>query len=240
MIQFRERHAEREYCSIAAAIIGGVTTTIGAVAQAGAASSAAKSQQKNDQAAIAEQDKMFNTVRGDLLPYNTGGQADFSRMNALLTGSPAQQEAALQGLPGYQFALTQGLKSVQNSASARGLGVSGAALKGAASYATGLADQTYGSQINRLYQGAALGEQAAAQTGQFGTSTAQSIAQAQIGIGQAQAGGQIGVGNAISGAAQGIGNNLMLANYFGGGMFGGGQTAAGMAAAQGIPAGIIG
>jgi len=65
----------------------------------------------------------------------------------LLTGDPAQQEAALQNLPGYQFTLNQGLESTQNAAAARGLGVSGAALKGAASYATGLADNTYNSQL---------------------------------------------------------------------------------------------
>ena len=56
-------------------------------------------------------------------------------------------QATLEATPGYQFALSQGLKSVQNSASARGLGVSGAAMKGAADYATGLADNTYQKQF---------------------------------------------------------------------------------------------
>lgn len=86
-------------------------------------------------------------------------------------------QATLESLPGYQFTKTQGLKAVQNSAAARGLGVSGAALKGAATFATGLADSTYTNQFN-LEQGnrqAAYGryantvaEQEALRQGAFG------------------------------------------------------------------------
>lgn len=68
---------------------------------------------------------------------------------------PAGQ-AQLAALPGYQFALAQGLQANQNAMAAKGLGVSGAAMKGAATFATGLADQTYGQQFNRLMQGAAF------------------------------------------------------------------------------------
>jgi hypothetical protein len=56
-------------------------------------------------------------------------------------------EAELVQTPGYQFNLSQGLRAAQNSAAARGLGVSGAALRGAANYATGLADSTYQNQF---------------------------------------------------------------------------------------------
>jgi hypothetical protein len=68
---------------------------------------------------------------------------------------PAGQ-AQLEALPGYQFTLAQGLQANQNAMAAKGLGVSGAAMKGAATYATGLANQTYGDQFNRLMQGAAF------------------------------------------------------------------------------------
>ena len=54
--------------------------------------------------------------------------------------------AALEATPGYQFELQQGLQAAQNSAAARGLGVSGAALRGAADYATGLASKNYQQQ----------------------------------------------------------------------------------------------
>lgn len=69
------------------------------------------------------------------------------------TGAAAQQD--LQNTPGYQFTLQQGLKSLGNSYAARGLGISGAGLKGAAQYTTGLADNTYNQQLqnNMLQQG---------------------------------------------------------------------------------------
>jgi hypothetical protein len=57
-------------------------------------------------------------------------------------------QAQLEATPGYQFNLTQGEKAIQNSAAARGLGTSGAALKGATTFATGLADSTYQNQFN--------------------------------------------------------------------------------------------
>ena len=61
-------------------------------------------------------------------------------------------QAQLEATPGYQFNLSQGLKATQSAAAAKGLGVSGAALKGAATYATGLADSTYQNQFNNAQQ----------------------------------------------------------------------------------------
>lgn len=55
-------------------------------------------------------------------------------------------QAQLASTPGYQFDLQQGLQATQNSNAAKGLGVSGAALKGAANYATGLANNTLTTQ----------------------------------------------------------------------------------------------
>lgn len=61
-------------------------------------------------------------------------------------------QAQLEATPGYQFNLSQGLKATQSAAAAKGLGVSGAALKGAATYATGLADSTYQNQFANAQQ----------------------------------------------------------------------------------------
>jgi hypothetical protein len=61
-------------------------------------------------------------------------------------------QAQLEQTPGYQFNLSQGLKAAQSAAAAKGLGVSGAALKGAATYATGLADSTYQNQFANAQQ----------------------------------------------------------------------------------------
>lgn len=61
-------------------------------------------------------------------------------------------QAQVEQTPGYQFNLSQGLKATQSAAAAKGLGVSGAALKGAATYATGLADSTYQEQFANAQQ----------------------------------------------------------------------------------------
>lgn len=132
----------------------------------------------------------------------------------------------LQNTPGYQFTLDQGLRQVNNSAAARGLGLSGAQLKGATSFATGLANQTYGDQYNRAlssyntnYQVAAndvnrlqnmvnMGQNSAAQQGQQGITGAQGAGNYLTQGANASAAGTMGTANA---ATNGI-NNYMLYN----------------------------
>jgi hypothetical protein len=216
--------APANICGIAAAIVGAAgITAIGSVVAGGEAAGGAK-------AGADAQLQMYNTTRSDLLPYNQAGQQDFAQYNRLITGSPEEQMAALQGLPGYQFVKTQGLKSVQNSAAARGLGVSGAALKGAAGFATGLADTTFGEQANRLLAGATLGENAGAHTGSTAGALGAGIGTALTNAGAAQAAG-------ITGAANNIGSGLI-----GYGMYGGANAApyVGNPQSFGIPADLEG
>lgn len=133
--------------------------------------------------------------------------------------------AQLLATPGYQFINNQGQMGVANSNAAAGRGISGAALKGAAQYAEGLAGTTLGQQqaifqsnlanqtglfqqnlgnvLNPLMWGANLGQTAATQTGQQGISAVQNANQAAIGGANALAAGQVGSANAISG---GLGN----------------------------------
>src|SRR5215469_83604 len=136
-----------------------------------------------------------------------GGGPNYLTMAAgMVPGQMTQAE--LEATPGYQFTRDQGLKAVQNSAAARGLGVSGAAMKGAADYATGLADKTYvdqfnvaqqrysdalalntaqqgnvTNQFNRLNALIGTGENAAAQTGTIGASLGNAAAQTIAGAG---------------------------------------------------------
>ena len=86
-------------------------------------------------------------IGGEALPFN----AINSHGNDLINTSQQNvafnpinmTQAELEATPGYQFTRNQGLKAVQNSAAARGLGSSGMAQRGAAEYATGLADTTW-------------------------------------------------------------------------------------------------
>lgn len=130
------------------------------------ASTAADAQTQAAADASATQMGMFDKMQGNLQPYMDLGQTGINQLTAQMGGLTSQpalpqggriqlptapgpmDEATLRATPGYQFNQTQGLKAVSNSASARGLGVSGAAMKGAAAYGTGLADSTYQNQFN--------------------------------------------------------------------------------------------
>ncbi len=156
-------------------------------------------------------------------PNGPGGVNYLGMAEENLPGKMTQAE--LEATPGYQWTLGQGLKSTQSARAARGLGVSGSALRGAAEYATGLADSTYknqfdirqtgfqdilnlnttqqgnlSNQFNRMGTLATLGENAAAQTGALGTAAAKTEGQGLLAAGQYQGAGYQGVANAASGA----------------------------------------
>lgn len=89
-------------------------------------------------------------IAGSIPTNNLAGAVPGNPLTGQIPTVPGQMtEAQLEQMPGYQFTKNQGLQSVQNSAAARGLGVSGAALKGAANYATGLADQNQQQFFNQ-------------------------------------------------------------------------------------------
>jgi hypothetical protein len=169
---------------------------------------------------------MFKQLQQNAAPYiATGNAANTTLTNELpsLTAPINMNEATLQNTPGYQFNLTQGLKSTQNSAAARGLGVSGAALKGAATYATGLADSTYQNQFanaqtnrttayNMLSGQQGLGENAAVGVGNTGVGVGQAIGQNQIGAGNAAAGAALNTGSAIGAGANTATQGYLLSN----------------------------
>lgn len=215
---------------VGSSAIGAVGSAIGGSKQSSAASDAA--QMQSDAAA---------QMRADLQPYSQIGQQAVNPLFAAMgyganlqginPNSPLQQQFQfdpnqVQYTPGYQFAMQQGLNSVQNQMSAQGLGLSGAQIKGAQSFATGLANQTYGDQYNRAlstyntnYQTAAnnanrlqalvnMGQNSAAQQGQAGIQGAAGAGNYLTQAGNAQAGGIMGVSNA---AGNGL-NNYMMYN----------------------------
>jgi hypothetical protein len=242
-------------------IVGGATVASGLLGAGsskkagGQASSAAKD-------AANKQLQMYMQTRADLQPFTGAGTSVLPALNALALSGPTgggpdyisqaagerplqMTQAQLEQTPGYQFTRDQGLKMTQSAAAARGLGVSGAALKGAATYATGLADKTYMDQFNlqqqrftdllnlntgqqgnllnqynRLSGLATIGANAAAQTGTQGTALANQAGNYLNQAGQATAAGTTGPANALTGAANsylGYRNFQNLMDRFGGG-----------------------
>jgi hypothetical protein len=227
--------------SLLGAGISGAASIFGASQQASAAKKAAAIQAQTAREAMNLQQGMFDKTQQNLAPYlATGAQASEALGNNLYSltqpvALPDQlthqfTQAELEATPGYQFTLNQGLKATQNSAAARGLGISGAALKGAANYATGLSDQTYNTRFqqnqtqglnifnanttnqtnayNKLFQTAGMGASAAGAQGQIGAYTGNSMAGNLIQSGNAQAAGINGAAAAWNSGINGASNAL--------------------------------
>lgn len=185
---------------------------------------------------MAHYNRLFETEDGRafLAQQNINSADDYARFH--YTSKGKQEEAAggrnaatfsnplsdyLESLPGYKFARDQGIKSITNSVGSRGQ--TGAQAKGIARFVTGLADSTYGEQVNRLLSAVNVGSGAASTTGQLAQQTASGVGNALIGAGQASAAGTVGAANAIG---SGINNasqyylaNKVLGMYSGGGGF---------------------
>lgn len=235
---------------VAAAVGAGtaVAGIAGSAMSSDAAGDAAQTQADAANRAADLQWKQYEQTRSDLAPYRDLGssfipQLQSALQNPLLSATfnygsftaPTAAEAA--ATPGYQFTLQQGLKAAQNSASARGLGASGAAMKGAEAYATGLADSTYGDTFNRALstystnRGNALsnfgtnygvasdavnrllgivgsGQNAAAMTGAMGAQAAGNVANAITSGAAASAAGTVGSANAINNGLSSVANGI--------------------------------
>jgi hypothetical protein len=236
-----------------AIVIGGSIAAAGAIGGAAISSSASKDAASTqadsaNRAADLQNDQYQQNVE-NLKPFTDFGKNNIDSLQSLINNPfltqgfyadkfSAPTAAQAQQTPGYQFTLDQGLKATQNSAAARGLGTSGAALKGASTYATGLADSTYndvynralsayntnfnsalsqyntnqqtlGNQINRLQTAVQTGQNSAAMTAQQGTAAAANAGNYLTSGANAQAAGTVGSANALSGALNSVGSSAL-------------------------------
>jgi hypothetical protein len=225
-----------------AAVVGAVGSSVASSNSASASKEAASDQEDAANRSADLQNSQWQQTQSNLAPYLNLGTSSINPLLAAMGYNPdgsvnggnilqqqfsaptADQAAAT---PGYQFTLGQGLKSVQNGAAARGLGASGAAMKGAASYATGLADSTYNDVYNRAlttfntnYGSAANnanrlsglvgnGQNAAATNGSLGAAAAGNIGNSLTSGANAAASGLIGSANALSNGISGVSNSAL-------------------------------
>lgn len=148
--------------------------------------------------------KQQSNIRSAVPTYSQQDVADYR--------TPMDQE--LENLPGYRFARDQGVQQVNRSLGSMGL--TGAQAKGISRFVTGLADQTYGNQVDRLQRTVNTGESAAAQTGAAGASYAGGISNTITGAGTASAAGTVGAANAASAGLSSIPSALLFNKLFSG------------------------
>ena len=239
---------------VGAAVIGaGALGTVGSIASgvigANAATQAANTQATAAEQSTALQKQEFNTLQANYQPYLSAGASALTELQnltgtnsggnpltAALTSEFNPTLASLAATPGYQFTLNQGLQATQNGFAAQGLAKSGAAIKGAANYAEGLAGTTYQQQFQNYWTQnqniaslvggqASLGENAAAQSGNTGVASITGIGNTITSGAAAQAAGTVGSANAITGALGGVtgsaSNAALLYALNGNGLFGG-------------------
>lgn len=213
---------------VATAIVG--AGVVGAASSIYSSSKAADAQVQAANIAAQTQMRMYNQTRSDFAPYRQMGEDAYATLQPKLkdlTDGVSIDPNVLKDSDYYRFTESQGLKAAQNSAAARGLGKSGAALKGATSFAEGLATGTYKdafnmavtnqtNTFNRLKSLIDTGQNASAQTGGAGTAAATGAANAQIGAGNAQAAGINAAGGAVSNAANNIGGYAAYKGLYGG------------------------
>ena len=120
-------------------------------------------QQMRDQALGIARDTMQQQIAG-FQPYaQTGGRANNALAFELGLGQRPAGYRGFQETPSFQFARDQGTRAIEGSAAARGGLLSGATLREAANYNTGLANQFHGQHLDRLtgQQGMGLAAQGA-------------------------------------------------------------------------------
>jgi len=223
---------------VGSAVVGAGSSLIGssnaADAQREAAAQSAAIQKEMTDKSIAAQREMFDIGRADLAPDREGGTTAQNQLLTLLgiggdkTAQDYGRYAKDFGMsdfttdPGYQFRLEQGMRAINASAAAKGMGMSGANIKGATEYGQNLGSQEYQNAFNRyqtnraaqldplfkLYTGgqaSAAGSAAQAGTlganlGQTYTAAGQGQAQAAVAGGNAAASGYLNSANAVTNA----------------------------------------
>jgi hypothetical protein len=175
---------------------------------------------------------MFNKLQANQQPYmDAGGKSLNAAMYGLGAGGDPGTTGVTQGQfskgfsptdftnnldPGYKFQLDTGGQAIRNADTPTQGALSGSSLKDLMSFNSGLASTGYQNAFNRfnttqnnifgrLSGIAGLGQNAAANTGNNGTTLGTGIAQSQAAQGAATAGGQVGVANALGGNATSLG-----------------------------------
>lgn len=202
---------------IAAPLIIGAATVGAAAIGADAAKSAASKQSDAAANALAQQKAMFNATQENFQPYLGVGKGATYTLGSLYgigpdgsqTNAPVDY-SAFYSSPDYAFAKEQGNLALERAQNARGMNLSGGALKDIAQFNQGLATQQFGNYYNRLLSLSQIGQQAASGASGAAQNFSGQMANSIQAQGQAQASGLVGAANAWSGGINsGISNSLL-------------------------------
>lgn len=194
---------------VGAAVVGGVMSSR---AQKKAANSAASAQIESSEMGVEEQRRQFDAVQKLLKPYSDAGLGGLTGQQDLLgiNGNTAQQAAInnINNSSEMQTYLQQGENAILQNASATG-GLRGGNTQAALAQ---FRPQLLNQLINQRYQNyaglTALGQNAAAGTGNAGMQTANNISNLYQQTGAAQAGAALASGQATANAWNGVSSTI--------------------------------
>lgn len=208
----------------AAAAIGG--GALAASSAKSAANKAAAAQTASAQMAIDAQNAQYQQTRSDLQPWQQAGTAALGQQGDLLglNGTTAQQSSinSLKASPLYQSLFGNGQDAVLQNASATGGLRGGNTANSLANFGRDTLATTIQNQLTNLGGVSEQGQNAAAQTGQFGANAANQISSLLGDQGAAQAGAATAAGAAnaaliksIAGGVTGLAGNQAVQSWAG-------------------------
>lgn len=191
-------------------------TVVKGVMDSNSAKKAGDAQQSAADAALGEQQRQFDLMRGDLMPYMTAGQGGLTGLSALAGGD----YSGFQNSPDYLYARDQMIGNLDASAASRGRLNAGGYGVELMQHSNGLASQNLGNYRNSLQYLAGLGQASAAGVGMAGMGMANQNSDTLRYAGNAAAQSHINQSNAFGSMMGGLGS--LAGQYFGMGGGGGG------------------
>ena len=199
-----------------AALIG--SAIFSSESSSNAADTAAQASTQASDASIAEQRRQYDLNRIDQAPYLAAGTGAVNQLAAGLapggrfaSATPFDFRYDQNADPGYGFRFDQGMRGVNASMAAKGMGISGAGIKGATEFGQGMGSQEYNNAFNRYVTGfnANTGERNQLYNRYAGVAGTGQQATNQIGAQGANMASNIG--NAYMSSAANTGNAAMAA-----------------------------
>ena len=206
---------------VGSAVVGGVMSS---KAQKSAAKTAANAQIDASEKGVEEQRRQFDALQALLKPYSDAGLSGLTgQQNLLGINGTAAQQAAINNInysPEMQTYLQQGENAILQNASATG-GLRGGNTQAAlAQFRPQLLNQLINQRYQNLAGMTALGQNAAAGTGNAGMQTASNISNLYQQTGAAQAGAALANGqasanmwNGLTGAIGQVGGMKMMGMF---------------------------
>ena len=140
-----------------AVVVGSVISSQGA---SDAADTAAQASGQASAASIAEQRRQYDQTRTDYAPYLAAGTESVNQLATDLkpggrfaSATPFDFRYDQNTDPSYGFRFNQGMRGVNASMAAKGMGLSGAGIKGATEFGQGMGSQEYNNAFNRYVTG---------------------------------------------------------------------------------------